>query len=136
MKRIEEMVKLIKSNHAFGFTISILLILSLLVVIPLLNDAMLQVITGVFVLLVLVYFSRLLKERLRLKQVLQFYKHAPKKSLESLDKQIKSIKRRMKNEAVKPEEGQLNYKSISKIGQELLQYEQLREAIIEEHDDL
>jgi hypothetical protein len=42
----------------------------------------------------------------------------------------------MKNEAVKPEEGQLNYKSISKIGQELLQYEQLREAIIEEHDDL
>jgi len=136
MKRIEEMIKLIKSRHALGFNVSIFLIVSCLVVLPLLNDTILQVALGLFIVIVAWYFSALVRERLLLKEVLKNFKANPNKSLEAVNKQITRMKRRLKNTDITPEDGQLNYASINKKEQELIQYEQLKEAIYEEHKDL
>jgi len=136
MKRIEEMIKLIKSRHALGFNVSIFLIVSCLVVLPLLNDTILQVALGLFIVIVAWYFSTLVRERLLLKEVLKNFKANPNKSLEAVNKQITRMKRRLKNTDITPEDGQLNYASINKKEQELIQYEQLKEAIYEEHKDL
>lgn len=136
MKRIEEMIKLIKSRHALGFNVSIFLIVSCLVVLPLLNDTILQVALGLFIVIVAWYFSTLVRERLLLKEVLKNFKANPNKSLEAVNKQIARMKRRLKNTDITPEDGQLNYASINKKEQELIQYEQLKEAIYEEHKDL
>jgi len=136
MKRIEEMIKLIKSRHALGFNVSIFLIVSCLVVLPLLNDTLLQAALALFIVVVAWYFSTLVKERLLLKEVLKNFKANPDKSLEAVNKQITRMKRRLKNTDITPEDGQLNYASINKKEQELIQYEQLKEAIYEEHKDL
>lgn len=136
MKRIEEMVKLFKSKSQFGFYVSIFLIVSCLIVIPLVNDLLVQIILGVIILLVLIRFIRIVQERNRLNQVLRNYRKNPEKSLDAVNTQIDIIKKRMKNTSADPKQKVLNSKKVFKHEEELQRYEQLLDAIREQHPQI
>jgi hypothetical protein len=63
LKRIEEMVKLIKTKSSFGFYVSLFLIISFLIVILLVNDIWIKLVLGVLILLILVRFVGIFQER-------------------------------------------------------------------------
>ncbi|MGS0972885.1 MAG: hypothetical protein ACVCEJ_06625 [Candidatus Izemoplasmataceae bacterium] len=136
MKRIEEMVKLFKSKSSFGFYVSIFLIVSCLIVIPLVDDLMIQIFLGAFILLILIRFIGILQERNRLNQVLKNYHRNPRKSLDAVNKQIQMVNARVKKASKRPEEGNVNQRKVYKHEQELLEYEQLKDAIKEQHPNL
>lgn len=136
MKRIEEMVKLFKSKSAFGFYISLFLMVSFLIIIPLTNDLTIQIFLGAFILLILIRFIGIFQERNRLNQVLKNYHRNPQKSLDAVNTQIRMVKNRVRNASKRPEEGNVDQRKVFKHEEELQKYEQLKEAIKEDHPNL
>jgi len=136
MKHIEEMVKLFKSKSQFGFYVSIFLVVSFLIIIPLVNDLLTQLILGLIIILVLIKFFSIMQERNRLNQVLRNYQKNPQKSLNAVNTHINIIKNRMKKKNLGPNEKTMHHKKTFKHEEELLRYEQLLDAIKEQHPQL
>lgn len=136
MKRIEEMVKLIKSKSSFGFNVSIFLLVSCLIIIPLVDDLLIQLILGAIILLVGYGFVGILQERNRLNKILKYYKLHPEKSLHVVKEKIDFLTGKINNPIDESKEHHTTYNSISKRERELMNYEQLKDAIIEEHPNL